>query len=219
MVRQAIDYTPLFFEYVRSVSVRQPEIFERLRAETAKLPSGSMMVAPEQGQFLGLMVKLIGARRAIEIGTFTGYSSLWLADALPEDGRLICFEKESEFAAIGEPYWREAGVDHKIDLRIERALPVLDSLIADGAGGTFDFIFVDADKKNYLNYYERALELVRAGGLIVFDNVFWGGEVADPTKTGTVEFLRELNAKLHADERVDISMVPLGDGLTLARKR
>lgn len=221
MARQTIVFDDRLFDYIRSVSLRQPEILARLREETQRFPRASMLLTPEQGQFLGLLVELMGVRRIIEVGTFTGYSALWMALALPENGRLVCCDIDLESAAVARRYWAEAGVAGRIDLRLAPALETLDSLIADGGTSTFDLVFIDADKANYLAYYERALTLLRPGGLVAIDNVLWGGEVADQTITDdeTVAVLRGFNASLHADSRISLSLVPIGDGLTLARKR
>ncbi len=221
MARQTVIFDDRLFDYIRSVSLRQPAILARLREETQRFPRAGMLLTPEQGQLLGLLVELMGARRIIEVGTFTGYSALWLALALPEDGRLICCDVDEESAAVARRFWTEGGVADRIDLRLAPALETLDSLIAGGGASTFDLVFIDADKANYLAYYERALTLLRPGGLVVIDNVLWGGEVADPTITDdeTVAVLRDFNIRLHADSRVSLSLVPIGDGLTLARKR
>lgn len=210
------------FDYIRSVSLRQPEVLARLREETRRdFPRAGMMLTPEQGQLLALLVKLTGACRIVEVGTFTGYSALWMALALPEDGRLTCCDVDEPSAAVARRYWAEAGVAAKIDLRLGPALDTLDGLIAGGLAGRLDMVFIDADKANYANYYEKALVLLRRGGLAAVDNVLWGGEVADPAIVDdeTVMRLREFNARLHADERIDLGLIPAGDGLTLAVKR
>lgn len=192
----------------------------RLRDETMTMRGHSMQIAPEQGQFMAMMIRLIGARRGLEIGVFTGYSSLVTALALPNDGRLVALDRSEEWTAIAQRYWREAGVAHKIDLRLGAALDTLDRLLDDGHAGSFDFAFIDADKGNYDGYYERALRLVRPGGLVMLDNVLWGGSVADPAADDEdTAAIRALNNKIHRDDRVDVSLVPIGDGLTLARKR
>jgi predicted O-methyltransferase YrrM len=178
-----------------------------------------MQISPEQGQLMALLVQAIGARRAIEIGTFTGYSALWVALALPADGRLVCCDVSAEWTAVGKPFWERAGVAGKIDLRIAPAIATLDRLLADGDAG-YDFAFIDADKTGYDGYYERCLKLLRPGGLIAIDNVLWGGDVANPKhRSADTLALRALNRKLHHDERVTLSMLPVGDGLTLALKR
>ena len=219
MSNRTIQITDRVYDYMQEVSVREPEILKRLRAETAELPEHNMQISPEQGQFMALLVGLIGARRALEIGTFTGYSALAVALALPDDGKLIACEISEEYTAIGRRYWQEAGLDTNIDLKIGLALDTLDGLITEGQAETYDFAFIDADKVNYQNYFDRALILVRPGGLIAVDNVLWNGAVADPRNTTKdTEAIREFNAELGDDTRVAISMVPIGDGLTLARK-
>ncbi len=207
--------------YLLSVSLREPEVLRRLREETAAIPEHNMQIAPEQGQFMALLVQLSGARRALEIGTFTGYSSLAVAMAMPDDGGVICCDTSEKYTDVARRYWVEAGVAGKMDLRIAPALETLDTLLRDPNNqGTLDFAFIDADKSNYDNYYERCLDLLRTGGLIAFDNTLWDGKVADPAKTdGDTVALRTLNKKLHADKRIDLSLVPIGDGLTLCRKR
>jgi caffeoyl-CoA O-methyltransferase len=179
-----------------------------------------MQISPEQGQFMGLLARLMGARRCLEIGVFTGYSSLAIALALPDDGRIVACDVSEKWTSVARRYWTAAGVAHKIDLRLATAMDTLDHLIVAGAAGTFDFAFIDADKENYVGYYERALQLLRSGGLVVADNTLWSGRVADPenAEADTVA-LRHFNELLHADSRVDLSLVPIGDGLSLARKR
>jgi predicted O-methyltransferase YrrM len=217
---RTIPLNDALYAYLLSASLREPEVMRRLREETRTMPYGRMQIAPEQGQFMALLVELIGARRCLEIGTFTGYSALAVARALPEDGRLVACDISEEYTARAKPFWREAGVDRRIDLRIGPALDTLDELLAQGEAGTYDFAFIDADKGNYLNYFERALELLRRGGLIAVDNVLWSGAVADPTRDDDdTEAIREFNKTLAKDARVSLSMVPIGDGVTLARKR
>ena len=179
-----------------------------------------MQIGPDQGQFMALLVELMGARNTLEVGTFTGYSALAMALALPNDGRLVACDVSEEWTAIGRPYWEEAGVADKIDLRLAPALETLDALLAEGLAGTFDFAFIDADKEGYEAYFERALELIRPGGLIALDNTLWEGKVLDPQVTDVnTEAIRRINTKLARDERVTLSLLPIGDGLTLARKR
>jgi caffeoyl-CoA O-methyltransferase len=206
--------------YLLSVSVHEADVLKRLRDATAALPNARMQISVEQGQFLRLLIELIGAKRTLEVGTFTGYSALCVALALPPEGRVIACDVSEEFTNVGRPYWNEAGVANKIDLRIAPATDTLVALLNDGAADTFDFAFIDADKSNYDAYYEHALQLVRPGGLIAIDNTLWSGRVADPAATDedTVA-LRRLNEKLHDDARVTLSLVPIGDGLTLARRR
>ena len=208
------------WEYMRSVTLREPEILRRLREETVDLPNSSCQISAEQGQFMALLMHLIGARRTIEIGVYTGYSALVVAQALPDDGRIIACDINEEWTAIARRYWREAGVERKIDLRIGLALNTLDALIANGQANRFDFIFIDADKTNYKNYYERALVLVRPGGLIAVDNVLWYGRVIDASiDDPDTRAIRAFNAQLKGDDRVWLSMLPVRDGLTLACKK
>ena len=212
--------TPVLREYLLSVSLREPEILRRLREETANHPLARMQIAPEQGQFMRLLLQLLGARRVLEVGVFTGYSSLSAALALPADGRLVACDVSEEFTSIARRYWAEAGVADRITLHLAPATETLTRLIRDGSEGTFDFAFIDADKSNYDAYYEGALRLLRPGGLIAIDNVLWSGRVADASNTDAdTVALRNLNQKLHSDERVSLSMLPLADGLTLALKR
>jgi caffeoyl-CoA O-methyltransferase len=193
---------------------------KRLREETAALPNGGMQVPPEQGQFLGLLVQLLQARKTLEVGVFTGYSSTSVALALPEDGRIVACDVSQEFTDVARRYWQEAGVEDKIELRIGPALDTLDKLLDEGQANTFDFAFIDADKTNYGAYFERALVLVRQGGLIAIDNVLWHGRVIDPdNKDPDTLAIRAFNEKLLRDERVSLSLVPIGDGVTLAFKR
>ena len=201
--------------YIAEHAAREPEVLRELRAATASLPNAGMQIGADQGQFMALLVKAIGARSCLEIGTFTGYSALAVALALPEDGRIVCCDLSKEWTAIGKPFWKKAGVEKKIDLRIGPALHTLK-----GLRGPFDFVFIDADKTNYENYYEACLPMVRRGGIIAVDNTLWSGWVAerghDDADTAA---LRKFNDKLHADERVDIALLPLGDGVTLALKK
>lgn len=220
MTVRLLEITPKLYDYMLSVSSRETALMARLRDETAKMPGAGMQIPPMQGQFLAFLVSLIGARRGIEIGTFTGYSALWVASALPDDGKLICCDVNETTTAVARRYWKEAGVDRKIELRLAPALDTLKALLTSGGAGTFDYVFIDADKENYDAYYERALALVRAGGLIVFDNMLWGGAVADAGKRDADTLaLKALNAKLHNDKRIDLSLLYIGDGVTLARKR
>ena len=212
--------TEELWEYMRRVTLREPDILRRLREETANHPQIQMQISPEQGQFMALLMHLIGARRTIEVGVFTGYSSLSVALALPDDGRMIACDVNEEWTSIARRYWNAAGVEHKIDLRLRPALETLDNLIATGQGGRFDFMFIDADKTNYAHYYERALVLVRPGGLIAIDNVLWSGKVLDESVNDEdTRALRAFNEKLHGDDRVWLSMLAVRDGLTLACKK
>lgn len=212
--------TDRLYDYLLSVSLREPEILQALRQETANHPMSQMQIAPDQGQFLQLLVRLMGAKKALEIGVFTGYSSLAVALSLPPDGKLIACDVSEEYTATARRYWALAGVADKIDLRIAPALETLDQLLAEGQANTFDFAFIDADKSNYSNYYERALALVRPGGLIAIDNVLWSGQVADPqVQDNRTTAIRTFNQSLYQDERISLSMLAIADGLTLALKR
>ena len=221
MTRRTLGLPESLQDYIRANSLREHPALARLRAETAaRIAEADMQIAPEQGQFMALLVELIGARTILEIGCFTGYSALAMALALPPDGRLITLDVNRDWVAIGRRAWREAGVEDRIEVRFGLALESLDRLLAEGAAGSFDLVFVDADKKSYDAYYERGLELLRPGGLMLLDNVLWAGRVADPEdKDRQTQALRALNAKLHQDERVSLSLLPLADGLTLAHKR
>ena len=220
MTRRTSHLSEELYAYLLDISLRELPVMRRLREETASMEQANMQIGPEQGQFMALLVELIGARSVLEVGTFTGYSALAMAVALPENGALVACDVSEEWTAIGRRYWEEAGVAHKIELRLAPALETLDALLAEGRAGTFDFAFIDADKEGYDAYYERALELVRLGGLIALDNTLWEGKVADPAATDVdTEAIRAINAKLALDERVTLSLIPVGDGLTLARKR
>jgi predicted O-methyltransferase YrrM len=206
--------------YLLDVGVRESDLLRQLREETAAMPEHDMQIAPEQGAFMALLVELIGARRCLEVGTFTGYSSLCVAMAMPADGQLVCLDISREWTDVARRYWAQAGVADTIELRLGLALDTLDALIAEGLAGTFDFAFLDADKDNYPAYADRMIALLRTGGLLAIDNVFWGGEVAEPeVDDASVRGIRSLNRLLASDERVSLAMVPIADGLTLARKR
>ncbi|HUP02072.1 MAG TPA: class I SAM-dependent methyltransferase [Gemmatimonadota bacterium] len=220
MTRASISLDERLYQYLLDVSLREPDILRRLREETASYPNAEMQIAPEQGQFMALLLRLIGARRTLEIGVFTGYSSTVAALALPAGGEIVACEANEEYAAVARRYWKEAGVEEKIDLRMGPALETLDGLLADGEAGSFDFAFIDADKANIPRYYERCLRLVRPGGLIAVDNTLWSGRVADPAEDDeSTRALRAFNAALTGDERIELSLLPVGDGLTLARVR
>jgi caffeoyl-CoA O-methyltransferase len=220
MTDRRLQITDEIHRYLLAHSVREPEVLARLRAATASLPQAQMQIGPEQGQLMGLLARLVGAKRCIEIGVFTGYSSLAVALALPEDGRILACDVSEEWTAIARRFWREAGVEHKIDLKLQPATRTLEQLLAAGESGRYDFAFIDADKPSYDTYYELLLQLLRPGGLIALDNTLWSGHVADPNnRDPNTVALRALNDKLHRDERVDLSLLPVGDGLTLARKR
>ena len=220
MANQTIGLSDDLAAYVREVGIREPDVLARLREETAALPRHNMQIAPEEGAFLAMLVELVGARRCIEVGTFTGYSSLAVALALPDDGSVLCCDVSEEWTSIARRYWDEAGVGERIELRIAPASETLDALIGAGEQATYDFAFVDADKSGYDGYYEQLLRLVRPGGLIAFDNTLWGGDVLDEdTDDEDTRALRALNAKLARDERISICLLPVADGVTLARKR
>jgi predicted O-methyltransferase YrrM len=219
MSRQ-IAVTDELLAYMHKVSLREAEPLRRLREETAKLPMAGMQISPDQGQLLAFLVRLIGARRCLEVGTFTGYSALAVALALPPKGRVVCCDVSEEYTRVARRAWASAGVAGKIELHLAPARATLDKLREAGRRGDFDFAFIDADKTNYEHYYEAALELVRPGGLIAIDNVLWSGAVADAKRRDAdTRALRSLNLKLRDDERIDLSMLPIGDGLTLARVR
>ncbi len=219
MVQSTTALDERLYDYFLKISLRETDVLARLRAETVPLPGAGMLLAAEQGQFLRLLVRLIGGRNGIEIGTYTGYSSLCMAEGLPSDGRLICCDNSKEWTDIARRYWTEAGVADRIDLRLGDAAETLDELIADGGEGSFDFVFIDADKQNYITYYERGLTLMRTGGLAIIDNVLWRGDVADPADMSErTEAIRAFNRHVHEDSRVEMSVLPIGDGLTLARK-
>jgi caffeoyl-CoA O-methyltransferase len=208
------------YQYLLNVSTRELPVLARLREATAPRPEAEMQISPEQGQFMALLAKLVGARRCIEVGTYTGYSALAVALALPEDGKLIACDVSDEFTRIGRPFWKEAGVDSKIDLRIQPALRTLDELLNQGQQDTFDFAFVDADKPSYIRYYEKLLQLVRPGGLICADNTLGlSGAPIIRQNHASARAMREFNEHVHHDERVDLSMLPIGEGLTLLRRR
>lgn len=219
MSRTHTPITEELADYIRAVTLREPDALKRLREETESHPQASCQIAPEQGQFLHLLARILGARKTLEVGVFMGYSSTWVALALPPGGKVVACDQSQEYVARARRTWREAGVEGKIELRLAPALQSLDALVAEGQAGTFDFAFIDADKENYPHYYERSLVLLRKGGLIAADNVLWHGSVVDPNDHhADTEAVRAFNRKLHADERVALSMATMGDGLTLACK-
>jgi caffeoyl-CoA O-methyltransferase len=208
------------WRYLVDVTAKEPPLLARLREETARLPEAGMQISPEQGRFMAFLVELAGVRRYLEVGVFTGYSSLSVALALPADGRLVVCDRSDQWTRVARRYWQEAGVEGKIELRLGNALETLDGLLAGGEKEAFDFVFFDADKESSLEYYERGLRLVRKGGLIAFDNALWGGRVADPAEHAPSTLaVRALNDRVCSDARVSASLVPIGDGLLLARKR
>ena len=219
MANKTLSLSNALYAYLIDHSVREPEILQRLRAETALDSMAMMQIGPEQGQFMQLLVRLMGAKNCLEIGVFTGYSSLAVALVLPADGHIVACDVSEKWTAIARKYWQEAGVAAKIDLRIAPALSTVDELIASGKSGFFDFAFIDADKINYLTYYERALTLVRSGGLIAVDNTLWGGQVIEKkNKSDDTQAIRRFNERLRSDSRIFLSLLPVGDGLTLALK-
>lgn len=220
MTNKTIGIPDGLHAYVLDVGVREPEVLARLREETAALPQHQMQIAPEQGALLAMLVQLVGARRCLEVGTFTGYSSTAVALALPDDGRLTCCDVSREWTDVARRYWDRAGVADKVDLRLAPAAETLDGLLADGEEDGYDFAFVDADKTGYAAYYERLLRLVRRGGLIAFDNTLWGGRVVDPdVHDEDTEAIRAFNRHLAEDDRVTLALLPVADGVTLARRR
>jgi len=220
MSNRTIAITESIYQYLCDHSLREDPILKDLRDHTYDMEERAMQIAPEQGQFMKMLVKLIGAKNTIEVGVFTGYSSLAIALALPEDGRIVACDVNPQYTNVAEKFWVSAGVREKIDLRIGPAKDTLLELINAGLTGTFDFAFIDADKINYDHYYELCLQLIRPGGLITVDNVLWGGAVSDDAINDVdTNSIRVLNDKLYQDERIELSLVPIGDGLTLAMKR
>ena len=219
MSRRTIEIDDTLYDYLASHSVREHPAQTALREVTKPHRYAGMQIGPEQGQFMALLVRLIGAKRTLEIGVFTGYSALTVALALPADGRLLACDISDEYTRVGRPFWEQAGVAHKIDLQLGPARATLDARLAAGEAGQYDFAFIDADKAGYDAYYERCLQLLRPGGLIAIDNTLWGGKVAHPAGgDADTAALQALNAKLHGDARIDVSLLPIGDGVTLARK-
>ncbi|MEX0807285.1 MAG: class I SAM-dependent methyltransferase [Dongiaceae bacterium] len=220
MSNRTLDLNERLYNYLLEHSSREDALLRRLREETAKLPMAIMQISPEQGQFMNLLTEIVGARRVIEVGTFTGYSSICVARALPKNGHLVCCDVSEEYTSVARRYWAEAGLTDRITLKLAPALKTLDDMLAAGEEGQYDLAFIDADKLNYDGYYERVLRLLRQGGVVLIDNVLWFGAVADPAATDedTVA-IRRLNDKLHKDERVTMSLLPIGDGVTIARKR
>ncbi|MGA2551330.1 MAG: class I SAM-dependent methyltransferase [Burkholderiaceae bacterium] len=219
MSSRTLNLDERLYGYLLDHSLREEPAQTALRETTRRHQHGGMQISPEQGQFMALLVRLLGARRTLEIGVFTGYSALTVALALPEDGRLLACDISDEYTRVGRPYWKQAGVEHKIELVLGPARETLDARLRGGEASSYDFAFIDADKTGYDAYFERCLKLIRPGGLIAIDNVLWGGAVAGKASDPDTQALQALNEKLHTDERVDLSLLPIGDGLTLARKR
>jgi predicted O-methyltransferase YrrM len=220
MTNRSLELNDPLYQYLLEVSLRESPLQQRLRAETAALPEARWQIAPEQGQFMALLVQLTAARKLLEVGTYTGYSALSMAMALPADGRLLCCDIDAEHTAMARRYWEEAGVAGRIELRLAPALQTLGALVREGQGGSFDLVFIDADKLNYPAYLEHALILLRSGGLLMFDNTLWSGRVLETAPdSADTRAIQSLNRRLKNDQRVDISLLPLGDGLTLCRKR
>ena len=220
MSNRSINLTDSLYQYLLDNSLREPDVLESLRKETAQLPTANMQIAPEQGQFMALLVQLIGAQKTIEVGVYTGYSALAVAVALPDNGQILACDISEEYTSVARRYWQKANVTNKIDLHLAPATETLNKAISQGKSASFDFAFIDADKENYGEYFELCLELLRPGGLIAVDNVLWGGSVIDPEKQDVDTCaIRAFNQQLLSDDRVDISMVPIADGLTLARKK
>ena len=214
-----LNFTPQLAEYIRSVSLKEPDVLRRLRGETAQLPDFQMQISPEQGQFFRFLIHATAAKRCLEVGVFTGYSSISVALALPDDGHITACDVSAEWTNIARRYWREAGVERKIELHLAPALETLDSLIADGRAGSYDFAFIDADKPNYPHYWEKCLVLVRQGGVITVDNVLWSGKVADESVNDeSTRILRDFNRKVSVDPRVDATLLAMRDGISLAYK-
>ncbi|NCO76044.1 MAG: methyltransferase domain-containing protein [Cyanobacteria bacterium] len=220
MSNKTLNLSPELYEYLLSISLRESPVLHELRQEAVNHPLGKMQISADQAQFLALLIKLMGVKKILEIGVFMGYSSTAMALALPEEGKLIACDINEDFTAIAKSYWQKAQVDHKITLHLAPALETLDKLILHDEKETFDFIFIDADKSNYDNYYEKSLQLLRKGGLIAIDNVLWYGKVADVNiNDHRTQKIRDFNTKLAQDSRIDLSLIPIGDGLTLAMKK
>jgi predicted O-methyltransferase YrrM len=220
MSARSLGLNDQLWSYLVDVTACEPPLLQKLRAETAKLSEAGMQISPEQGRFLAFLVELLGVRRYLEVGVFTGYSSLAVALALPADGRVVACDRSDEWTRVARRYWAEAGVAEKVELRLGAGVDTLGALLVEGATGSFDFAFFDADKESSLAYYERGLDLVRTGGVLAFDNALWDGRVADPRdQSASTAKIRELNARVCSDPRVSATLVPIGDGLLLARKR
>jgi predicted O-methyltransferase YrrM len=220
MTNRSLNLDQPLYQYLLDVSLRETALLQQLRAETAQLAVARWQIAPEQGQFMALLIKLIGAKRVLEIGTFTGYSSLCMASAMAEDSLMVCCDTSQEYTDIARRYWRQAGVEERIELRLAPALQSMTELERSGHSESFDLIFIDADKANYLAYLEHALVLLRRGGVLLFDNTLWSGRVLETLpESADTQAIQTLNRRLKNDQRVDLSLLPIGDGLTLCRKR
>lgn len=220
MTRRSLPLDDGLYDYLLNVSLRESPLLSQLREETAARAEAHWQIAPEQGQFMALLVRLCGARTVLEVGTYTGYSALCMAEALPVDGRLLCCDLPGDYNAVAQRYWRQAGVEERIALKLGPALETLSRLERSGEIETFDLIFIDADKANYPAYLEHALVLLRPGGLLLFDNTLWGGRVLEAASdSADTRAIQSLNRRLKDDERIDLSLLPVGDGLTLCRKR
>lgn len=217
MGKRVLNFTEDLYDYLLDNSLREPPVLQALREETNRMMMSAMQSPPEQCQFIALLLKMMAANRVLEVGIFVGYSTLWMATNLPEDGTIVACDIDEKWTSVGQRYWQQAGLDHKIDLRLAPAIDTLDQLIDEGQADSFDFAFVDADKESYWSYYERALVLVRKGGMIAIDNVLWGGSVINPdNQSSDANAIRQFNARIHQDNRVDMVMLNIGDGLTLA---
>lgn len=220
MTRETMNLDARVYDYLLSVSLRESDALRQLREETASYGESDLQVSPDEGQFLAFLVKILNARKVIELGVFTGYSSLWMAEALPAGGKLIACDINEDYTRVAQKYWKLAGVDHKIELKLAPALETLDTLLGSGGEGSFDLVFIDAIKKEYIDYFERSLLLLRQGGVMAVDNTLWHGKAADPGDNEELTLaIRKFNTFAHKNRDVDISLLPLGDGLTLCRKR
>lgn len=220
MSSETLSLTPQLYDYMLENSLREPAVLQALRAETKNQTMAQMQICPEQGQLMRLLIEMLGAKKTLDIGTYTGYSALSVALALPPEGKVYACDVDENWTRVARDFWQQAGVNDKIQLILAPAAETLQKFIDKGESGTFDFAFIDADKANYDEYYEKSLQLIRQGGLIAIDNVLWGGDVADPCiNDASTTMFRKLNRKIHGDNRVTMCMVPIGDGLTLARKK